>query len=705
MRLEELVEQFVSQGATELHLRTGQPPAFRTERGIQPLPGGALTAQQMRGLIEGTELLGWVRKAGPDGVRGTVSLFGRQLGVLVVRRGVQVDIRLSSAAPPKTGAKRPSSAPLGRKQLGQPRARIPTPEPERRVRETGSHGSRQQRAKPAQPVVPKPTPQVAPAQRTPAQQPARRRDQPTPLPSIFDQVKAQTSQPRPVKLARTEPAPPPEPRQRPVVADSFDLDQVEVEDTQVRPPPAGLDLPDPAPAPELKPEREPDPEPQPSREPFEAPSAPRERKTISAIGISARDRGARLKDPTHPKLRVLERPVDPALIGHLRQARNDGASDVHVGTGRPVMIRRAGRLLPTGQPLDESAADRTLLPLLDKAQFGLLHERGYVDLALELEHAGRLRVNVSRHRGGLRGTFRLVADAPKSLDALGLPAELAKVTSYHLGLVIISGPSGHGKTTTMASIVDQLNRERAWHIITLEDPVEVIHTRKKALISQREIGSHTASYARALKAALREDPDVIVIGELRDTETVEMALTAAETGHLVIATMSTPSAGKTIDALIDLVPPADQAQARAMLAGALKFVVSQRLLPTRDGQRLVPAAELLVGCVPLWSLIREQKLHQLPGLMQRGKAFGMIRFDESLRRLYEAGEISEGVAIANAHHPQSFTRPAERPSPTTSAQRPSGAGQDATRGQSAPEEDKKGGLASKVGGLFRRKGK
>jgi twitching motility protein PilT len=295
-----------------------------------------------------------------------------------------------------------------------------------------------------------------------------------------------------------------------------------------------------------------------------------------------------------------------------------------------------------------------LQALLSPAQRAQLDARGYVDAALDVEGAGRLRANISRFRGGVKGSFRLVAATPPSLEQLGLPKELARVTTYHQGLVVIAGPNGHGKTTTLAALVDLVNAQKAHHIITIEDPVEIVHSRKHAVVSQRETGRHTTSFARGLKASLREDPDVIVIGELRDRESVEIALTAAETGHLVIATMSTPSAAKTIDRLIDMFPPDEQSQVRASVAGALRAIVAQRLLPKRGGG-IVPVVELVTGVLPLAVLIRDDKLYQLPSLMQRGKAFGMIRFDESLAEHVRAGRLDEQTALDAAESKKDLT--------------------------------------------------
>ena len=261
---------------------------------------------------------------------------------------------------------------------------------------------------------------------------------------------------------------------------------------------------------------------------------------------------------------------------------------------------------------------------------------------------------MNKQRTGLKGCFRLIMSEPPALESLGLPDELRQMLNYHQGLVVVSGPNGAGKTTTLAALVDLFNSERSVHIITVEDPVEVMHPIKKAIVSQREVGSHTKSFHAALKGSLREDPDVIAIGELRDRETVEKALEAAETGHLVFATMSTPSGASTIDRLIDMFPPDDQSQVRATLAGALKFVVSQRLVPRKDGHGRAVAVELLTGGMALWTLIRDDKLYQLPSLLQRGRGFGMIRIEDSLNELLAAGTISMETAQLYADDPRAL---------------------------------------------------
>ncbi len=364
------------------------------------------------------------------------------------------------------------------------------------------------------------------------------------------------------------------------------------------------------------------------------PAMPRKTTIMPPIG------GAPLP-PLKPPAEV---PVFPEFVALVDEARRRKATDLHVVVGQPAMLRVGDGVVPSGAVLSADDVDALLLPLLSTTQRGQLDQRGYVDAAIDLGAIARLRMNLSRTRAGLKGSFRVVMTTPPTLEQLGLPPELARVTTYHQGLVLIAGPNGHGKTTTLGALVDLINRSKAHHILTVEDPVEILHRRKKAVISQREVGTHTKSFASALKASLREDPDVIVIGELRDRESVEIALTAAETGHLVMATTSTPSAAKTIDRLIDNFPPADQPQVRASLAAALRFVVAQRLLPGVDGG-LVAAVELVTGVLPLANMIRDDKLFQLGSLLQRGRAFGMIRLDDSLAELARAGKITEQVAL------------------------------------------------------------
>jgi twitching motility protein PilT len=394
-------------------------------------------------------------------------------------------------------------------------------------------------------------------------------------------------------------------------------------------------------------------EPAPEREPFHAREPTPVRAPAPACAPQVSYRPSPAASPIAPFVKGgVPVEVSPGLRRILVAARQRGASDVHIMSGEAPRFRCGGNLRPEGATMTDEEAQSLVMPLLDARNAAQLDELGYADFACEIEGAGRFRVNVNKQRTGVKGCFRLVMPEPATLESLGLPVELQKMLDYHQGLVVVSGPSGAGKTTTLAALVDMFNSRRAVHIITVEDPVEILHPIKKAIVTQREVGAHTKSFHTALKGSLREDPDVIAIGELRDRETVEKALEASETGHLVFATMSTPSGASTIDRLIDMFPPDDQSQVRATLAGALKFVVSQRLVPRRDGSGQVAAAELLTGGMALWTLIRDDKLFQLPSLLQRGRAFGMIRIEDSLDALVGSGVISADVAKQYADDPR-----------------------------------------------------
>lgn len=391
---------------------------------------------------------------------------------------------------------------------------------------------------------------------------------------------------------------------------------------------------------------------------------------------------------------VAQRTVPAAFASLVRAARQHAATDLHLSPGQPPLIRAVGQLHRLGEPLDAATVASLVEPWLTPAEREAIAQRGYTDLALDVPGergaSSRLRANVSRQRGGLKASFRLVWEGVPTLERLGLPKDLARVTSYHQGLVVIAGPSGAGKTTTLAALVDLINSSKPHHILCIEDPVEIVHPRKMSVVSQREVGQHTLSFATALKASLREDPDVIVIGEVRDRETVEIALTAAETGHLVIVTMSTPSAAKTIDRLIDMFPPDDQPQVRISLAAALRFILSQRLLPRQSGDGFVPAVELLTGVLPVAALIRDNKLFQLPNLQQRGRAFGMIRFDDSILELIRSGVITEEAGLAVAENKREMHSVLHPPDP--------GAAAAAAAGQPKAWDDAK----QRLGGLFKR---
>jgi twitching motility protein PilT len=398
---------------------------------------------------------------------------------------------------------------------------------------------------------------------------------------------------------------------------------------------------------------------------------------------------------TEPARTSLSTPRGPAeaLAALLESARRARASDLHLVAARPPLLRVAGTLTPSGAPLDPDDLAAMLASCVPPERAAVLEADGSCDFALDSARAGRFRVNVSRQRTGMMGSFRLVAAEIPSLASLGLPEEIALATKHHQGLIVVTGPTGHGKTSTLAAIVDRINANTTLHVITVEDPVEYVHPRKKAMMSQREVGTHTRSFQAALKASLREDPDVIVVGELRDTETVRMALSASETGHLVLGTMNTPGAAKTIDRLIDLFPPADQAQVRATLAGGLRLIVSQRLVPAADGSRMFAAVELLPGALPLWNLIRDNKTFQIPSLQQRGKGLGILRLDDALADLVRQGKVSAAAALAVADAPDELEalvqagRAAPAPAPAPRA-----------------PDDANRNLFQKAGALFGKKG-
>jgi twitching motility protein PilT len=394
-------------------------------------------------------------------------------------------------------------------------------------------------------------------------------------------------------------------------------------------------------------------------------------------------RGVAARDATFDKL--------------LLQARNANASDLHVVPERPILLRIAGDLVPRGEIVDEAFVARIIDAIVPPRLRAELETEGSCDFAVNDRH-GRCRINASRQRTGYKLCVRLIPAEIPTLASLGLPEQIAAATHHHQGLILITGPTGHGKTSTLAAIVDLINSQTNDHIITVEDPVEYVHPRKRALMSQREVGASTRSFQAALKGSLREDPDVIVVGELRDTETVRMALSASETGHLVLGTMNTPSAAKTIDRLIDLFPPADQAQVRMTLAGGLRLIVSQRLVPNGDRTGLIAAAELLPGSISLWSLIRDNKTFQIPSLQQRGKGIGIIRFDDSLLDAVNAGRTSLEIAKQYAENPEELELNAlgTKPVMTSPPQTQRGAGEGG--------KDAVAGIFGKAGNLFRKGG-
>jgi twitching motility protein PilT len=348
-----------------------------------------------------------------------------------------------------------------------------------------------------------------------------------------------------------------------------------------------------------------------------------------------------------------------AGAGELDQILRDGiargASDIHLHSGQGVQFRVSGRLLPVEGPgLAPEAIQRLLLLALPERESNLLAQHGDLDCCHEVPGAGRFRANFYRQQRGLDAVFRFIPLEPPSLEQLGLPSALARFTSYHQGLVLVTGPSGCGKSSTLAALVNLINEERREHILTIEDPVEYLHRSKRCLVNQRTVHRHTESFARALRAALREDPDVIVIGELRDLETISLALTAAETGHLVLATLHTDNAIRTINRLIGSYPSDAQAQIRTMLSESLRAVISQRLIARKDGQGRVAAIETLIVNKAVGNLIRENKTFQIQSILQTGASQGMALLDASISAHVKAGLIAREEALRFLSDPKNL---------------------------------------------------
>jgi twitching motility protein PilT len=359
------------------------------------------------------------------------------------------------------------------------------------------------------------------------------------------------------------------------------------------------------------------------------------------------------------------------LYALLRFAHDEGASDVHLSAGLPPMVRIRGEIARLEMPALRSdevlAAVHGLVPDDLKRRFEETHD---LDFAFEVPGLSRFRANVLMQGRGVAAVFRLVPTKVFTLEQLGMPPVLRQLAEKEKGLVVVTGPTGSGKSTTLAAMVDYVNSTMNAHILTVEDPVEFVHQPKRSLVNQREVGPHTQSFAAALRAALREDPDVILVGELRDLETTQLAISAAETGHLVFATLHTNSAAKTIDRIIDIFPSAQQAQIRTMLSESLEGVIAQTLLPAKDGKGRVAALEVMVGVPALRNLIRENKTAQILSVIQTGANHGMISLDQHLRELVMQGRLSRQDAAAHASNPSVFETPAAAPAAPTATGAP-----------------------------------
>ena len=330
-------------------------------------------------------------------------------------------------------------------------------------------------------------------------------------------------------------------------------------------------------------------------------------------------------------------------------------SDLHLSTGSPPILRVHGHLQRVKfRELTAKDMETLIFEMLDEEtrdDFLATHE---CDFAYEISGLARFRVNVFRQRKGLGAVFRTIPTEILTADQLGLPEAVRRLCKLTRGLVLVTGPTGSGKSTTLAAMVDLINETRQDHVLTIEDPIEFTHPNKRCLVNQREIGAHTKSFANALRSALREDPDVILVGEMRDRETIELGLTAAETGHLVFGTLHTNSAPKTVDRIIDVFPADQQEQIRSQLAESLKGVISQVLLRKRGGCGRVAAQEIMIGNSAISNLIRENKVHQIPSMIQTGKKEGMQLMDQHIMELFMSQVIDANEAYMHAHNKKTF---------------------------------------------------
>jgi twitching motility protein PilT len=335
-----------------------------------------------------------------------------------------------------------------------------------------------------------------------------------------------------------------------------------------------------------------------------------------------------------------------------------GGSDLHITAGIAPCLRVHGALLPERDrpKLTPDDTENLVRAILSDDQWNRFSSENELDFAYALPGVSRFRVNVYRQRGAIGAAFRAIPHKIRSLEELGLPQSVESFAHLPRGLVLVTGPTGSGKTTTLASLLDVANKTREAHIVTIEDPIEYLHTHGRCVVNQREVGSDTADFAVALKHVLRQDPDIILVGELRDLETTSVAVTAAETGHLVLATLHTQSAAQTIDRLIDIYPPSQQQQIRAQLSNCLQGVVTQALAPRRDGAGRSIICEVMVATSAIRNLVREGKTHQIPSFLQSSSDVGMISFDQHLAQRFGEQLISKGTALSLAHDPNEFKR-------------------------------------------------
>ncbi|MHB1125384.1 MAG: type IV pilus twitching motility protein PilT [Bacillota bacterium] len=340
----------------------------------------------------------------------------------------------------------------------------------------------------------------------------------------------------------------------------------------------------------------------------------------------------------------------------LKDAMAKGASDIHFTVGRPPVYRLNGKLVPQEDwpKLTMDLSARLIWQLMGEERYQELSRVGEYDFAYSVPGFGRFRVNSFKQRGSMGAALRLINPKIPAMEDLGLPDVVRSLTEKNKGLVLVTGPTGSGKSTTLAAMIDLINSSRHDHIITLEDPIEYLHNHKQSIVNQREIGTDSQGFANALRAAMRQDPDVILVGEMRDLETISIAVTAAETGHLVFATLHTSSAAGTIDRIIDVFPPHQQSQVRIQLADTLQGIVAQQLLPRKDKPGRVAAIEVMIATPAIRNLIREGKTHQILSALQTGGKYGMQTMDTALRTLFQKGMITREELLSRGTDASSF---------------------------------------------------
>ncbi|MBP8621087.1 MAG: type IV pilus twitching motility protein PilT [Firmicutes bacterium] len=325
------------------------------------------------------------------------------------------------------------------------------------------------------------------------------------------------------------------------------------------------------------------------------------------------------------------------------------ASDVHITVGVPPIFRINGELIRYGElPLTQIDTEVLVRQVMTDEQFDRLVSRGEIDFSYAIPGYSRFRVNAYRQRGSFAMALRIIPYGIPTMESLGLPPIIGELTRLPRGLILVTGPTGAGKSTTLATMIDKINNERACHIVTLEDPIEYLHKHNKAVVNQREIGTDSQDFLSALRSALRQDPDVILVGEMRDLDTISIAVTAAETGHLVLSTLHTIGAAETIDRIIDVFPPYQQRQIRVQLASVLQAVITQQLLPRIDRKGRVPALEIMIATPAIRNMIREEKVHQIQTAIKTGSKYQMQTMDDSLLSLYNRGIISKDKLISQA---------------------------------------------------------